>query len=100
MPDDQIAERLSFAVEIARQAGDVTLRYFRRDDLQVERKADKSPVTIADRAAEELLRKRISQRFPDDGIVGEELGTCDGASDFQWVLDPIDGTKSFIHGVP
>jgi histidinol-phosphatase len=96
----EITERLNFAVEIAHDAGDVTLRYFRRDDLQIESKADKSPVTAADRAAEELLRKRIRVRFPEDGIIGEELGTHDGTSGYQWVLDPIDGTKSFIHGVP
>jgi histidinol-phosphatase len=96
----ETAERLEFAVEIARQAGEVTLRYFRRSDLAVERKADQSPVTIADRSAEELLRKRISERFADDSIIGEELGEHSGGSAFQWVLDPIDGTKSFIHGVP
>jgi histidinol phosphatase-like enzyme (inositol monophosphatase family) len=96
----QISARLDFAVEIARAAGDVTLQYFRRADLAVERKADNSPVTIADRAAEELLRDRIAARFPHDAILGEEFGTRDGSSGFQWVLDPIDGTKSFIHGVP
>src|SRR3954451_15135805 len=96
----ETAERLGFAVEIARQAGELTLRYFRRSDLAVERKADQSPVTIADRSAEELLRKRISERFGDDSIIGEELGDQLGPSSFQWVLDPIDGTKSFIHGVP
>jgi histidinol-phosphatase len=96
----EIAERLQFAVEIAREAGDGTLRYFRRPDLAVERKADQSPVTVADRSAEELLRKRIGERFPEDAIIGEELGEQAGRSGFQWVLDPIDGTKSFIHGVP
>jgi histidinol-phosphatase len=96
----EIAERLQFAVEIAREAGDGTLRYFRRSDLAVERKADHSPVTVADRSAEELLRQRIGDRFPNDAIIGEELGEQAGQSGFQWVLDPIDGTKSFIHGVP
>src|SRR3954468_5567321 len=96
----ETAKRLEFAVEIARQAGELTLQYFRRSDLAVERKADQSPVTIADRSAEELLRKRISERFGDDSIIGEELGEQAGGSAFQWVLDPIDGTKSFIHGVP
>lgn len=98
--DPQIADRLDFAVEIARAAGDVTLRYFRRADLAVERKADRSPVTIADRSAEELLRDRIAARFPEDAILGEEFGLRKGSSGIQWVLDPIDGTKSFIHGVP
>ncbi|MCI0492780.1 MAG: histidinol-phosphatase [Planctomycetes bacterium] len=92
--------RLSFAVEIAYLAGAVTLEYFRRRNLSVERKADHSPVTIADRAAEELLRSRIAERYPHDGIVGEEFGTETGTSDYQWVLDPIDGTKSFVHGIP
>ncbi len=70
----EIAERLQFALEIAREAGEITLKYFRRDGLQVDRKADTSPVTIADRSAEELLRIRISKRFSDDGIIGEEHG--------------------------
>lgn len=98
--DDHLEARLSLAIRIARQAGELTLRYFRRSDLQVERKADDSPVTIADRAAEELLRARIAEKFPDDGILGEEFGQAEGSSSYQWVLDPIDGTKSFIHGVP
>src|SRR3990170_2514772 len=98
--DQQIADRLNFAVEIARDAGDLTLRYFRRADLKVENKADNSPVTIADREAEQLLRERISKRFPDDGIVGEEFGVTEGASNYRWALDPIDGTKSFVHGAP
>jgi histidinol-phosphatase len=99
-PNKDIADRLDFAVEIAREAGEVTLKYFRRDDLQVDRKADTSPVTIADRSAEEFLRERIGRRYPDDGIIGEEFGTLEGKSGYQWILDPIDGTKSFIHGVP
>jgi histidinol phosphatase-like enzyme (inositol monophosphatase family) len=96
----EITARLEFAVQIAKAAGDVTLKYFRRADLEVERKADQSPVTIADRSAEELLRARIGERYPEDGIVGEELGTTEGHSGYQWILDPIDGTKSFVHGVP
>ena len=76
----EIAERLQFAVEIAREAGDGTLRYFRRSDLTIERKADHSPVTVADRSAEELLRQRIGDRFPEDGIIGEEFGEQAGRS--------------------
>src|ERR671919_2474517 len=95
-PEKETAERLSFAVDIAREAGELTLRYFRGRDVQVERKADHSPVTVADREAEELLRRRIGQRFGEDGIVGEEFGVTHGANEYQWVLDPIDGTKSFI----
>lgn len=100
VPDDLKHERLEFAVEIAREAGTLTLDHFRRNDLLVERKADQSPVTIADRSAEELLRRRIAERFADDGIVGEEFGEVLGSTGFQWILDPIDGTKSFIHGIP
>ncbi len=98
--DDQVTERLDFALQIAREAGEVTLRYFRRQDLVIEDKADRSPVTIADRSAEQLLRERIGERYPDDGIIGEEFGAAGGTSGYEWVLDPIDGTKSFIHGVP
>ena len=82
------------------QAGQVTLEYFRRDDLVVERKGDDSPVTIADRRAEEVLRAGIAAAFPADAILGEELPERPGTSGFRWILDPIDGTKSFIHGVP
>jgi histidinol-phosphatase len=99
-PSDPIQQRLDWAVKIALQAGDVTLRYFRRADLQVEKKSDDSPVTVADRSAEDLLRNLIAERFPNDAILGEEFGASGGASGFQWILDPIDGTKSFIRGVP
>ncbi len=97
---DEIAERLEHAVLIAKEAGDLTLKYFLNNDLSVDRKGDGSPVTVADRGAEELLRKRISARFADDAILGEEFPEQPGTSGFRWVLDPIDGTKSFIHGVP
>jgi len=97
---NDITERMKFAVEIAREAGAVTRRYFRRDDLVVDRKSDQSPVTIADKSAEELLRSRIGGRFSTDAIIGEEFGEVSGSSGYQWILDPIDGTKSFIHGVP
>lgn len=99
-PTCESAERLELAIRAAREAGELTLQYFRRDNLVVDRKDDDSPVTIADRKAEELLRERISDAFPEDAILGEELPDREGASDFRWILDPIDGTKSFIHGVP
>ena len=92
-PSD-IEARLQLAVSAAREAGDITLQYFRRADLCVDRKADDSPVTIADREAEQHLRTRIFAAFPDDGILGEELGQVEGKSGFRWILDPIDGTKS------
>lgn len=94
------AGRLQLAIEAARQAGQITLEYFRRDDLEVERKRDDSPVTLADRKAEEQLRRRITDAFPEDAILGEEYPERRGSSGFRWILDPIDGTKSFIHGVP
>lgn len=92
--------RLEFALRIAREARDLILGHYRRDDLAVERKADDSPVTVADRGAEKLLRARIEAAFPDDAVLGEELGQCEGRSGYRWILDPIDGTKAFIHGVP
>ncbi len=98
--DDEIKTRLEFALSIAQQAGRRTLRYFRSPDLAVERKSDNSPVTIADRDAEEFLRKSILQAFAEDSIVGEEFDDVNGVSDFRWILDPIDGTKSFISGAP
>jgi histidinol-phosphatase len=102
MPTDpsEIARRLELALGAAREAGRITLAYFRRDDLTVERKLDNSPVTAADREAEQRLRGAIGVAFPDDGIKGEEFPDKPGTSGFRWILDPIDGTKSFVHGVP
>jgi len=87
------------ALSAAREAGEVTLRYFLKN-LAVETKADLSPVTIADRESEQVLRQRIEQRFPDHGILGEEFGAVRDDAAYRWMLDPIDGTLSFIHGVP
>ena len=92
--------RLQLATTIAREAGTLTLRYFRQADLAVESKADATPVTAADRGAEELLRQRIVAAFPADAILGEEFPSRDGTSGYRWILDPIDGTKAFVHGVP
>ena len=89
------------AIEVARRGGDHTLRYFNKNaDLKLERKEDQSPVTAADREAEEIMREEISSRFPDHGILGEEYGRHQPDAQVRWILDPIDGTKSFIHGVP
>lgn len=87
------------AIDVAKMGGQHTLNYFGRK-IEVERKGDDSPVTIADREAEEIMREEISRQFPDHGIVGEEYGSVNEESNVQWILDPIDGTKSFIHGVP
>ncbi len=84
---------------VARLAGEVALRHY-RTALTVEWKGDGSPVTIADREAEEAARAWIIQRFPSDGILGEEFGLREGTSARRWLLDPIDGTKSFVRGVP
>ncbi|MDH3707486.1 MAG: histidinol phosphate phosphatase [Acidimicrobiia bacterium] len=91
---------VTFAVEVARDAGAVTKQWFGAADLDIEHKQDGSPVTEADREAELLIRERIEGRFPDDAIVGEEFADRPGTSGRTWVLDPIDGTKSFTHGVP
>jgi histidinol phosphatase-like enzyme (inositol monophosphatase family) len=99
-PALDIQVRLELALEAAEEAGEITLQYYRRDDLEIQRKGDDSPVTIADRQAEQHLRQRISERFPDDAILGEEFPERLGSSGYRWILDPIDGTKSFIHGVP
>lgn len=97
---EPISARYQLAQRIARQAGVLTLKYFQTDSFEVMRKKDGSPVTIADQEAENWLRQAITNEFPDDAIVGEEFGISAGTSGFCWALDPIDGTKSFISGVP
>lgn len=87
------------AIEIAQKGGNHTLNYFNKS-FDVERKSDDSPVTIADRETETMLREEIQARFSEHGIVGEEHDDHNPESSVQWILDPIDGTKSFIHGVP
>jgi histidinol phosphatase-like enzyme (inositol monophosphatase family) len=85
--------------DVARAAGAVALRHF-TSTLTVERKPDGSPVTIADRGAEQCARDWIRARFPADGIIGEELGAVRREARRRWIIDPIDGTKSFVRGVP
>lgn len=94
------ADLLDSAVELVRQAGAITLRYFRSGVVSAERKADGTPVTQADRETELFLRKELATLHPDDAVTGEELGTTDGESQRRWHVDPIDGTKAFIQGVP
>jgi myo-inositol-1(or 4)-monophosphatase len=86
-----------FLVETAYLAGRLTLGFFQAQ-VQPDFKADHSPVTIADRKAEELIRTLIGQRYPDHAIIGEEYGSENASH--RWIIDPIDGTKSFVHGVP
>lgn len=100
MSTSELNTRYEWAVQIAHEAGRHTLNYFQRADLAVELKSDSSPVTIADREAELHLRQRIAERFPEDAILGEEFGEQSGSTGYRWILDPIDGTKSFVHGVP
>ena len=96
---NELKELLQFAVELSRGAGDLSLQYFRKRP-ETSTKADGSYVTIADRQAETFLRKQIAQRFPDDGFLGEEEGETMGRSGRRWIVDPIDGTFAFVHGVP
>ena len=93
------AELLQFAHELAEAAALVQRRWFRAE-LEIESKLDESPVTIADREAEMRMREMIQARYPSHGILGEEYGQQDIHAEHVWVLDPIDGTKSFICGRP
>jgi myo-inositol-1(or 4)-monophosphatase len=92
-------ELLDHAINFARLGGKHTLTYFRKG-LDVIRKSDDSPVTIADREAEQIIRAEILRIFPDHGIIGEEFGITNPDARIKWILDPIDGTISFIHGIP
>jgi histidinol-phosphatase len=90
---------LDFAIDAAWQAGRLTLAHY-QTGVTVERKPDRSAVTVADRGAEQLLRRLIEQRFPQHAIVGEEFGGASRDASYCWILDPIDGTNSFVRGVP
>jgi histidinol-phosphatase len=97
--------RYNVAVEAARRAGDFAKTIYDatfqdRAALEVIRKADDSPVTVADRGAEELIRTMIAKHFPGDGFLGEEFGDAESSTGFRWIIDPIDGTKSFVRHVP
>jgi histidinol-phosphatase len=96
-PDPQIL--LEFALDAAWQAGRLTLGHF-QTPVATERKADNTPVTLADKQAEQLLRELITRYWPDHGIIGEEFGRSPSNSPYTWIIDPIDGTKSFVSGVP
>jgi inositol-phosphate phosphatase / L-galactose 1-phosphate phosphatase / histidinol-phosphatase len=97
--DQPTAAHLALAHQLADAAGDITRRYFRQK-LAVDDKSDRSPVTIADREAEAAMHQRIEAVFPAHGIIGEEWGAARTEAEWVWVLDPIDGTKSFISGIP
>jgi histidinol-phosphatase len=90
---------VDLALDLADVADRVTAAAFRRPDLAVETKPDLTPVTEADRAAEQAIRDALATRRPDDAVVGEEYGTT-GTGDRRWIVDPIDGTKNFVRGIP
>lgn len=94
-----LSELRAAAEEFAKIGGDSTLNHFKKN-FRLEFKSDQSPVTNADRESEKIIREKIKDHFPEHGIIGEEYGTENENSDIVWVLDPIDGTQSFIHGIP
>ncbi len=91
--------RYEAGMAAAREAGQLALEYFDRE-IQVQWKSDHSPVTIADQNAEKRLRETLLRHFPSDGFLGEEFGDQPGTSGYRWIIDPIDGTRSFVRGVP
>ena len=99
MSRDPLRYLLEFAVEVAWRAGRVALAHY-QTGIAAQAKPDASPVTEADRAAEQIARDLIETKYPHDGIVGEEFGAVRPDATRRWILDPIDGTKTFIHGVP
>ena len=96
----ELRDHLDFAVETAYEAGRLTLGYFRTGAARPEFKDDDTPVTAADRAAERLMRARIKEKYPGHAVVGEEYGAENKGASVRWILDPIDGTKAFVRGVP
>ncbi|MEM8535007.1 MAG: histidinol-phosphatase [Chloroflexota bacterium] len=99
MASENLHDLRDFAAELAWQAGKLTLRYF-QTGVTTDFKADESPVTIADREAERLMREMIESRYPHHSILGEEEGETRPGASHRWILDPIDGTKTFVRGVP
>ena len=93
-------ELLNVAITAAQTAGTATLKYFRSPSLIVEEKTDHSPVTAADKESEGIIRTIIRSHFPEHGIVGEEFGETPGTSNIRWIIDPLDGTKSFVRNSP
>jgi myo-inositol-1(or 4)-monophosphatase len=90
-------ELLDFSSHLARISGNVIKQYFRKD-VSIDSKSDLSPVTIADMKSEEIMREEIQKKYPEHGIIGEEFGEHNSNAEYVWILDPIDGTKSFISG--
>ena len=91
---------LALALALADEADAITLRHFRSSALAVRTKSDRTPVSAADEAVERMIREQLAAERPDDGVVGEELGAADIASERRWIIDPIDATKNYIRGIP
>ena len=100
VPETLRAELWAFAEKLADTAGEIVRGYHAKDFTEIEVKEDGSPVTVADKECERHLRAMIRETYPTHGIIGEEFGTERGDAEFVWILDPIDGTKSFIPRVP
>jgi histidinol-phosphatase len=96
--DKLIKSLMKDAEQIAREAGKSTLNYFKKS-FDLEFKDDQTPVTNADREAEQIIRDFVNRKYPEHGIIGEEFGSDGDENDIVWVVDPIDGTQSFIHGI-
>ena len=90
---------LTVALEAAKNAEEIITAYY-TDDMEVELKDDETPVTLADRGAEKVIRETIKRAFPDHGFLGEEYGTEEGTSPYLWIIDPIDATKNYIRKIP
>jgi histidinol phosphatase-like enzyme (inositol monophosphatase family) len=95
----ELNELKHFCRRLAEESGQIIRKYY-RTPITVETKSDASPVTVADKAVEERMRELIMKEFPEHGIVGEEFSVYNSGAEYQWILDPIDGTKSFVCGVP
>ena len=96
MTEPKMKEFLATALQAAESARELILSYY-NGDFEIEIKADQTPVTVADRGAEKIIRETISRAFPDHGIFGEEYGTDNRDTEYLWLIDPIDGTKSFVN---
>ena len=97
---NEITERLNFAIRLALEACWHSMAYFKSTEIGLEFKEDRTPVTRADREAEEMIRDRLLSECPDDAVLGEEYGEKTGITGYKWYLDPVDGTESFVRGVP
>ncbi len=99
--EEEIQSLFKNAINIVYEAGKIANQYFKQN-LIIENKAENSfnPVTVADKSTEKKMREMIEKLYPNDSIVGEEYGKKDGSTDFTWIIDPIDGTKAYISGIP